>query len=73
MTDNPLLELNGLPRFSAIRAEQVEPALDRMLAQNRTALEGLFANNTPYTWENIVQPIEELSERLNRLWSPVSH
>ena len=73
MTNNPLLELDGLPRFSAIRAEQVEPALDQMLAQNRAALARLFANNTLYTWDGIVQPIEEMSERLNRLWSPVSH
>ncbi len=73
MTNNPLLELNRLPRFSAIRAEHVEPALDQILAENRAALERLFAGHVSSTWEGIVQPIEEMSERLNRMWSPVSH
>jgi len=33
--ENPLLDTSGLPHFSAIRAEHVEPALDQILTPVR--------------------------------------
>jgi oligopeptidase A len=73
MHDNPLLDVSGLPRFSAIRAEHVLPALDYQLDQNRRALETLIRADHAYTWENFAQPLEDMKEQLARLWSPVSH
>jgi oligopeptidase A len=70
---NPLFDLSGLPHFSAIRAEHVEPAVDTVLAANRAAIEELVTEAVEPTWDRFVQPIEDMSERLNRLWSPVSH
>ena len=70
---NPLLDISGLPRFAVIRPEHVKPALDTLLADNRRALEQLLAANDRYTWDNFAQPIEDMKERLARLWSPVSH
>lgn len=69
---NPLLDLTQLPRFSAILPEHAGPALDQVLAENRRALERLLAGG-PYTWENFAQPVEDMRERLVRLWSPVAH
>ena len=73
---NPLLEhadtRGGLPPFSRIRPEHVEPAVDRVLAENRRRLEELLAEAPP-TWEGLVEPLEDLEERLERVWSPVSH
>ncbi len=70
---NPLLELEGLPRFSEIRPEHVEPALDTVLAENREALARLEQEADAATWDNFVVPMEDLDERLSRMWSPVSH
>ncbi len=70
---NPLLDLAQLPRFGAILPEHVGPALDEVLAENRRALEGLFVSGGPCTWGNFAQPIEDMRERLSRVWSPVSH
>ena len=64
---------SGLPRFAAIRPEHVTPALDRLLAENRRVLEQVLASAKPGTWDSFAQPIEDLKERLARLWSPVSH
>ena len=64
---------SGLPRFGAIRSEHVGPALDQLLAENREKLERLVASGGPYTWDNFAQPIEDMKERLQRMWSPVSH
>ncbi len=71
--NNPLLDLSGLPRFSAIRPEHVRPAIDAVLADNRRQREALLARGSGYTWDNLVQPLEDMSERLARVWSPVSH
>ncbi|HHM05654.1 MAG TPA: oligopeptidase A [Gammaproteobacteria bacterium] len=70
---NPLLELTGLPPFSRIRPEHVEPAVDRLLEGNRYEIDSLLARGGPYSWGTLVQPIEALEDRLSRAWSPVSH
>ncbi len=70
---NPLLEMTGLPPFAHIRPEHVEPAIDTLLAENRAAVERLLAENREYTWTSLVQPLEEMEDRLSRVWAPVSH
>lgn len=70
---NPLLNLNGLPLFSAILPQHMEPAVDQVLADNRAAIARLLDAQQTYTWSNLVEPLEELSDRLRRVWSPVGH
>jgi oligopeptidase A len=71
--DNPLLAQQGLPRFSQIRPEDVEPAIDTLLAENRRRIAELLDAIDVPTWENLVEPIELWEDRLERAWSPVSH
>ena len=74
---NPLLdaanEPAGLADFAAIRAEHVEAAIDQLLAENRSGIEKLLERGGPFTWDNLVTPLEEMEDRLNRAWSPVNH
>src|SRR3990170_6572658 len=70
---NPLLDNEGLPAFSRIQPEHVVPAVERLLGENRVRLEQLLSSNSNYTWENLLQPLEEMDDRLNRAWSPVGH
>src|SRR4030067_466535 len=53
---------SGLPHFSAIRAEHVEPAVDATLAANRAAIERLLVEVGEPTWASFVQPIEDMNE-----------
>ena len=71
--ENPLLDTAGLPHFSAIRPEHVEPAIDFLLGENRAWVAKRLAEGAPFSWDNLVQPLEDLDDRLNRAWSPVSH
>jgi len=73
MSNNPLLDAGGLPPFSRIRPEHVEPAVDRLLADNRAAVASLLKGGQPPTWANLVEPLEIIDDRLSRAWSPVSH
>lgn len=61
-----------LPPFAHIKPEHVEPAIDQILSENRAQLKGLL-NGKNISWDNFVQPLEEMSDRLQRVWSPVSH
>ncbi|MDQ4147910.1 MAG: oligopeptidase A [Pseudomonadota bacterium] len=71
--DNPLLNMQGLPAFSQIRPEHVEPAIDTLLAENRARIDDLLTKSGKYTWENLIHPLEMMDDRLSRVWSPVRH
>ena len=70
---NPLLDEFELPPFSSIKAADIEPAVDQLLAANKKRLDELLASGGPYTWANLVHPIELMDDQLSRIWSPVSH
>ncbi len=73
MTSNPLLETQDLPLFSRIEAQHVEPAIDFVLQESRDQVNQLLEANTHYTWENLIEPLELIEERISRVWSPVGH
>jgi oligopeptidase A len=70
---NPLLEFPGLPRFDAIEPAHVTPAIDELLTNARAAIEAVAANPHPATWDNVVTPLVDRLDRLDRAWSAVRH
>lgn len=71
--NNPLLEKNTLPPFSAIRPEQVLPAVSSLLERNKRRLEELLAAPGPHSWDSLIQPIEAMEDEVAQSWSPVGH
>ncbi len=71
--DNPLVNLEGLPPFSRISTEAIEPAIETIIEENRARIKALLAQPGPYDWDNLIEPLEEMDDRLSRAWSPVSH
>jgi len=69
---NPLLENTELPPFPELEPSHVLPAVRTALEENRRRLQELLADESP-TADSLVIPLEEMSHRLSRLWSPVSH
>ncbi len=69
---NPLLQIDELPAFDKIEPSHARPALEAMLAENRTRLAELTAEPEP-TFASLVVPVEELGYRLSRVWSPIGH
>ena len=71
---NPLLTNNSaLPLFSQIKPEHIEPAITQILDEARAVVEQQLQANTEYTWKNLIEPIENAEDRLNKAWSPVSN
>ena len=69
---NPLLHLNGLPPFSQIRPEHVQPAIEQLIADCRQTIENVLTQ-PQLTWDNFIVPLSESGDKLSRAWSPVSH
>ena len=72
--NNPLLSNNTiLPLFSKIKPEHIEPAITQLLEEARTVVKTHLQATTEYTWENLIEPLENAEDKLNKAWSPVSH
>jgi len=69
---NPLLHIEGLPPFSQIKPEHIQPAIQELIEENRQAIEQVL-KQPHFTWENFIEPLSEAGERLSRAWSPISH
>ncbi|MFT5110899.1 MAG: oligopeptidase A [Parasphingorhabdus sp.] len=72
-TNNPLLDFSSLPRFESINPKHVEPALNKLLDEGRSLISQLEQRNSLASWNNFVTPLEDVHDRLERMWSPVSH
>ncbi|HEY9050815.1 MAG TPA: oligopeptidase A [Gammaproteobacteria bacterium] len=72
---NPLLDITSLPRFKQIKAEHVEPAIDQVLNDNRKNLDLILQQHATQepTWQSLIVPLQEMDNRLSRVWSPVRH
>ncbi len=73
MMPNPLLTMDGLPPFSQIQPAHVKPAIEQAIADCKQRIQDVLRQPGPYTWDNLVAPLEETDDRLSRIWSPVSH
>jgi oligopeptidase A len=69
---NPLLNLTDFPAFNQILPEHIEPAISQILSDNRQLIKQLEQLKTP-TFENFVQVLEDLEDRLGVAWWIVSH
>ncbi|MFA0162194.1 oligopeptidase A [Vibrio splendidus] len=70
---NSLLTFTDLPPFSQIKPEHVKPAVEQVIEECRNKIEQVLEGNTSPSWDNLVAPIDEVDDRLGRIWSPVSH
>ncbi len=70
---NPLLTPTVLPLFSQIKPEHIESAISQLLAEALTVVDQQLQASSHYTWNNLVEPIEEAEDKLNKVWSPVCH
>ena len=74
---NPLLPENiqqkTLPEFSKIKPEHAKPAVEQAIAACKATIAEVLSNNTTFTWQNLITPINETDDILSKLWSPVSH
>ncbi|QCA34970.1 oligopeptidase A [Pasteurella multocida] len=69
---NPLLSFEGLPPFSQIKPEHVQPAVENLIQACRDNIEQLLKQEQ-FTWDNFILPLTEMGDHFSKAWSPVSH
>ena len=72
MSDNVLLHLGEEPRFDQIKTEDTNPALQTAIAEAREQIAAIKAQ-THTDWANTVEKLTDITERVSRIWSVVSH
>ncbi|MGI5308250.1 oligopeptidase A [Rheinheimera sp. WS51] len=71
-SENVLLSFTGLPPFSTISADQIQPAVEHAIAQAKAAVE-TAVTKPQVSWQSLITQLDEDTDRLGKLWSPVSH
>lgn len=73
MSNNPLLSINDLIDFPAIKPEHVVPAMKSLIADAQETLTAVTQDSTPATWDDVITPLEKKTLALSRAWGAVSH
>lgn len=69
---NPLLDFSSLPRFSDVQPEHVGPAVEQLIAEARAAV-SVVEKAESISWQTVVEPLQDATERLGRAWGAVAH
>jgi len=72
-SENSLFTDAALPAFSSVRAADVVPAIDAILADYQTGIDRLTTTGAARDFEHVMLEQERLDQRLSRAWAPVSH
>lgn len=71
---NPLISFGrGICAYSEITPADIEPAIDFLLKQAEQAVAQAVNPNTPASWNDLLEPLEDATEALSRSWGVVSH
>ena len=70
--NNPLLDQQALPVFSQIKPELIQPAIEKIINDNRDSIKKLVLEDKP-DWNNLINPLALMEDRLSKAWSPVRH
>ena len=62
-----------LPQFSNLDIPHFAQQLADRLDTNLQAINMLLSQSGPFTWENLMRPLEDMDDELERFWSPLSH
>jgi len=74
LQDNPIITFGtGIPQYSAILPEHIAPAIHLLLEQAELAVNHAVAAETPSTWLDLAEPLEDATESLSRAWGAISH
>ena len=72
MTTPAIEKVDGLPLFSAIEPKDIKPAIEKAIATCKQEIDEVVASKD-YSYANLVLRLEEVDDKLSKMWSPVSH
>jgi oligopeptidase A len=63
----------SLPQFSKLDIESFPQRLDELLEAHLQRINELLAHHSSFSWDNLMQPLEDMDDELEKCWSPMSH
>ncbi len=63
----------SLPDFTHIEIAHFVDRLSTLLSENTQKIATLLQDNKLFTWDNLMSPLDDMSDELERIWSPISH
>ncbi len=63
----------GLPQFSHVDVGGFQHHLEAMLKNHLERIQNLLKDSPHYTWDNLMYPLDDLDDELERFWAPMSH
>ena len=74
LQNNPLLAFGrGIASYSEVKPEHITPAIEWLLKHAQSAVDHATDANTPATWDQLAEPLEDATEALGRSWGVISH
>jgi oligopeptidase A len=73
MMTNPILFRDSLPLFDQIKPSHISPAIEGILKEANSLIHALKVMGGSISWENFVEPIEMVSEKISRAWGQIEH
>jgi len=73
MMTNPILFRDSLPLFDQIKPSDISPAIEGILKEANSLIHALKVMGGSISWENFVEPIEMVSEKISRAWGQIEH
>ncbi len=73
MKNNPLLSRQFLIPFREIRAGHVEPGVKEILSKAQSRVDALAADETPRTYGNTIQALDEITQEVSESLTPIHH
>src|SRR3990167_1718034 len=69
----PPFDKGLLPRFTIIKPDNIRYSVETLIKKNKDRIKAILAAPKPYAWDTLMQPLEELADDLNKVWSPIGH
>jgi hypothetical protein len=70
LSDNPILNVAGIPAYATITAEHVESGIKEMLKRAGSLLQSV-EENSENSWDDLMVPMEQIDLLYEYGWSPV--
>lgn len=74
LQNNPLTTFGrGIAAYSEVKPEHIAPAIEYLLKHAQAAVDLAVNPNTPSTWNDLAEPLEDATESFGRSWGVISH
>jgi oligopeptidase A len=63
----------SLPKMTQIDIDTFTERLNALLQGHLQQIDSLLQENSSFDWDNLMQPLEDMDDALERFWSPLAH